>query len=167
MASHALEALRAVCDDVVVVSSRPAPEEWGRVIPDLRPGLGPLAGIEAALHWARARGMAGVFVLAADLPRVTAPLVDRLVGSTEARRLDGSRPGAVAAARRGDPAFEPLCALYSVACAAEATRLLDEGQRAARALFEAVGGEAVALDDAAAGAVSANVNTPADLDRLS
>lgn len=165
MTEHGLHSLRAVCDDVVVVSSRASsPTEWGRVIPDLRADTGPLAGIEAALHFARASGMSSVFVLAADLPLVTSSVIEAVVTAPEAGSLRADTPGAIAAARAGDPDFEPLCALYSVACADTATQLLDSGERAARALMVAVQGRSVALNLSEMAAVSANVNTPEDLE---
>ena len=45
------------------------------------------------------------------------------------------------------------------------TGLLNEGERAARSLLEAVGGKKVLLDPGLAEAVSVNVNVPADLER--
>lgn len=174
MVLRAKAALEAVCDEVVIVSSRPGSGSWGTVIPDLRPGFGPLAGIESALHHAVERGAAAVFVLAADLPHV-GPDVIRAVASAVTPGATGSEPGsggagktrplAAAASRVGEPDFEPLCAIYRVECADEVGRLLDEGERAARALVEAVDGRKVDLTPEAARAVSVNVNVPADLDR--
>lgn len=174
MVLRAKAALEAVCDQVVIVSSRPGPDSWGTVIEDLRPGTGPLAGIESALRLAEERGAAAVFVLAADLPHV-GPDVVRAVASAVTPEAIGSesgsggagetRPLAAAASRVGEPDFEPLCAIYRVECVGEVGRLLDEGERAARALVEAVNGRKVDLTPEAARAVSVNVNVPADLDR--
>ena len=69
MVVRAFNALSAVCDEVVIVSSRPVPESWGPVLKDLRPGLGPLAGIESALCHASKNKAATVFILATDLPQ--------------------------------------------------------------------------------------------------
>lgn len=165
MVVRAKTALEAVCEDVVIVSSRPGFDAWGPVIPDLRPGIGPLAGIESALHHAAGLGAAAVFVLAADLPYVD-PGVIRTITSAANGVAAGSVPTlAVAAGRRGEPDFEPLCALYRVECADRVSRLLDEGERAARALVESVGGMKLVLTPGAARAVSVNVNVPADLER--
>lgn len=137
MVDRAVAALRAHCADVVVVSSRvQTPSgDWPRV-PDLRVGCGPLAGIEAALDRASSSGASAAFVLACDLP-----LVDGSVVASVLAARAGARAAAVA--REGDPDFEPLCAVYSVDCLPVVTRLLDEGVRAAGALFRAVDGRRV------------------------
>jgi molybdopterin-guanine dinucleotide biosynthesis protein A len=174
MVLRARAALEAVCDDVVIVSSRPGSESWGEVIPDLRPDSGPLAGIESALHHAVERGASAVFVLAADLPHVGPDVVRAVVAAAQpvasgsGSGLTGERgppPLAAAASRAGEPDFEPLCAVYRVDCADTVSRLLDEGERAARALVEFVDGRKVVLTPEAAQAVSVNVNVPADLER--
>lgn len=193
MALRAVRALAPSCAEVVIVTSRPTPAEWGTVIPDLRPGLGPLAGIESALGYAAERGYPAVFVLAADLPRVgpevVAEVARAMAGGPAPAPLDRSpvqlagipaplagspaplagspAPLAVAAARCGDPDFEPLCAVYRTECLEVVSSLLDRGARAARTLVESVGGRKVELDDEAAAAVSVNVNVPDDLDRIS
>lgn len=160
MIERALGALRTVCDDVVVVSSRhETPTGGWSTIPDLRAGLGPLAGIEAALDHAARTGHGAVLLLACDLPLVDARVLSALV-----QAFDGREP--VAIARDGEPHYEPLCALYPADCLATATALLDRGEKAARALF-AEGGRVVALgSEGGAGQESAsamlNVNTPAD-----
>ncbi|NNF14079.1 MAG: molybdenum cofactor guanylyltransferase [Gemmatimonadetes bacterium] len=171
MLERAVEALGGPCDEVVVVSSRAGtPGGPWRVIPDLRPGRGPLAGIEAALSAlakqasdGRATGAAGagrrpdaVVVLAADMPFVGPLAVAQLVSA-----YDGADAGtlAVAAARKGDPPYEPLCAVYSLPCLPIAGRLLDQGRSAARDLFSEVAGVTVEIGGDAA---SVNVNTPAD-----
>ena len=160
-------ALSDSCDEVVVVSSRAdTPEGPWRVIPDLRPAAGPLAGIEAALtalgEAVSRCGEAGsqeppgardaVAVLAADMPLVDEASMRRLVDAYRA-----ADPGvqAVAAAREGQPPFEPLCAVYSMDCLPVATALLEEGRWAAVNLFAAVSGLTVELGDAP----STNVNT--------
>ena len=167
MAVRAAETLDLVCDEVVVVSSRAVPDFGGRVVPDLRPGQGPLAGIESALRHGVERGVASVFVLAADLPRVGSDIVEAVVEGAIATGPGEEEVMAAAAHRVGNPDFEPLCAVYRIGCLETVTSLLDEGEQAARALVETVEGRRVVLDPAAAWAVSLNVNFPEDLDRLS
>jgi molybdopterin-guanine dinucleotide biosynthesis protein A len=153
LVDRAISALQPHCGDVVLVSSRPdTPAGGWRVVADLRPSCGPLGGIEAALAAASAGGHAAAFVLAVDLPLIEAPALLPLVARFEA----GSGP--VAAGREGDPDFQPLCAIYPVECGPAVTRLLDQGARAARALFETVGGARVDL-----GLAELNVNDEADL----
>jgi len=155
---HAVRALSGVCAEVVVVSSRAATPtgDW-RVVPDRRAGAGPLAGIETALAEAERSGHEAAFVLACDLP-----FVDEAVVAFIARALDQAPAVApVASERHGEPGFEPLCAVYRTACLPTATALLDRGERSARALLAAVGGERIGVDRA----VFLNVNTEEDLAR--
>jgi molybdopterin-guanine dinucleotide biosynthesis protein A len=152
MIERAADALRTTCAAVVVVSSREdTPVGDWTVIPDLRPGVGPLAGIEAALTHAERAGLEGAFVLACDLPLVDTAVVDSVVAG-----LDDAP--AAAPTRAGVPDFEPLCAAYRISCLRPARRLLDEGRYAARSLFEEVGGRRVESTDELK-----NVNTPEDL----
>lgn len=95
------------------------------VIPDSRPGRGPLAGLEAALLRARP-GRA--WVLACDLP-----YVDSAVGAALLARLGrgqsagggGRRPRAVVPRVGGR--WQPLCAAYETRVGRVAGRCLDGG----------------------------------------
>lgn len=151
---RAVGALRGACPEVVVISARPdTPRGDWTVIGDLRPSCGPLGGIETALDRARCEGYAAAFVLACDLP-----LVDRSSAASLLAEY-GAGP-AVAALREGDPDFEPLCAVYGTGCLPVVADLLDRGERAACALFRAVGGRRVAMPGA-----GLNVNDEEDLAR--
>lgn len=153
---RAISTLREVCDDVVVVSSNPEHDGWGRVrIPDLREGEGPLAGVEAALRHAERTGAARVMVLACDLPEVEVRSVRLLVEASD-------DVPAVALERAGPPGFEPLCAVYWTSCVHETSRLLDAGIRGAHRLLETVDGAVVGRS----GPVLTNVNTEDDLGRV-
>lgn len=155
MVDRAVSALRARCGEVVVVSSRAeTPRGDWALVRDLRPGSGPLAGIEAALDRAASSGASAVLVLACDLP-----LVDEAVIGLVLDALGDGR--AAAAARAGDPDFEPLCAVYTSDCLPVVAGLLDAGERAAGALFRAVDGRRVHVGDRAA----VNVNDEDDLRR--
>jgi len=46
---HAVKKLRRVCMDVRVLSANPELAAYASIVPDLHPGCGPLAGMEAAL----------------------------------------------------------------------------------------------------------------------
>ncbi|MDH3424699.1 MAG: molybdenum cofactor guanylyltransferase, partial [Gemmatimonadota bacterium] len=153
MIERAVDALASCCADVVVVSSREdTPVGPWRTIPDDRPDLGPLAGIETALAEAARFGCGAVFVLAADLPLVQSGTVADVVAELGEGR-------AAAAAREGDPDFEPLCAVYRTDCLDDVAALLDGGESAARALLERVGGARAPVDPR----TLVNVNTEADL----
>ena len=155
MIERAVTMLRAVCEEVFIVSSRPdTPSGHFEVVPDLRPDSGPLAGIESALVRARHLDARAVLVIACDLP-----LLDEETVAAVVRGLGEGR--AAAAARPGDPDFEPLLAVYTVDCLDDARGLLDRGERSARALFEAVGGTRVPIDEGK----MLNVNTEQELRR--
>jgi molybdopterin-guanine dinucleotide biosynthesis protein A len=154
LVERAAETLACVFDEVVVVSSRDTPAGgWTRVA-DLRPGEGPLAGIEAALRYATERGLEGAFVLACDLPLVDAGTVRAIVAAV------GN--GCAAAPRReGEPGWEPLCAAYRVECLARASDALDREERSAQVVLDRVAAAPVKVP----GALLLNVNTPADHSR--
>ena len=165
MIERAVSALRPHCGETVVVSARPeTPSGAWRVVADERPETGPLAGLEAALAEAGRSGCIGVAVLAVDLPLVGADAFGRLVDAWRREEGEAREQGtslAVGAGRSGDPSFEPLCAVYAVGALEVASRLLDGGERAARALFETIGGRVVE----GVAETGVNVNRPADLTR--
>ncbi|MFM9977395.1 MAG: molybdenum cofactor guanylyltransferase [Sphingomonadaceae bacterium] len=74
---RAIAALAAQCDAVVICG-----RDYGgmRSLADRpRAGLGPLGGLNAALHLARAEGFAGVLTSACDIPVLPSDLRHRLV----------------------------------------------------------------------------------------
>ncbi|MBM4184875.1 MAG: molybdenum cofactor guanylyltransferase [Gemmatimonadetes bacterium] len=151
LVERAATTLAEVFPDVVVVSSgAPITTAWPYVA-DLRPGEGPLAGIEAALHHAAGRGLEGAFVLACDLPLVDADVVRAVVAAL------GDGPAA-APGRAEPPGWEPLCAAYRLPCLRVAAAALDRGVRSAHRLLEEVQAARVAVPSAA----FLNVNTPPD-----
>jgi molybdopterin-guanine dinucleotide biosynthesis protein A len=101
------ELLDAVCESVAVVSAHrpkwlPEPRLW---IPDIPEIPGPLAGLLAALEWARAMGATHVIVLAVDLPKMTTEFLSELWTT--------SSP-AVGAVPSQSSGAEPLAAVYPV-----------------------------------------------------
>jgi molybdopterin-guanine dinucleotide biosynthesis protein A len=83
--SHASEALAAQCDAVIVCG-----RAWPGLasVPDRpAPDLGPLGGLNAALHYAVANGFDAVLSAGCDTPLLPADLVERLSGAGEAAYL--------------------------------------------------------------------------------
>lgn len=80
MVEHVIEALAAVCSCVVMVGEcrgyRRGVARGLIYLPDLRPGMGPVAGFEALLHSGLDRAY---LVLACDQPFVTPALLRRLL----------------------------------------------------------------------------------------
>lgn len=155
------DALRAASDDLLLVANDPAAADWLPGVDacgDLRPGLGALGGVHAALHHARAT----VLVLAWDMPWVPATLLHRL-------RSLGTDVDAALPWSPGPRGLEPLCAWYSPACLPAIERRLDEGERQMVGLLSEV--RHVILPEAEVRAFGdparmfANINTADDLAR--
>jgi molybdopterin-guanine dinucleotide biosynthesis protein A len=115
-----IRAVREAAGDVVLV----APDERylafrGRRISDLRPGQGPLGGIEAALldtdtDWN--------LIVACDMPLLSAALLKRLLMDAIALDADCLIPA-------GADCRHPLAAAYHRRCLIEFSRVLDLGER--------------------------------------
>lgn len=127
-----------------------------RVLADLRPGLGPLAGIETALAAASSNY---VFVAACDLPLVDPGLVREL-----ARHASGAAVIPVT-----DSGSEPCFAIYSRSCLEVVGGLLDEESLEARAVLGAIESAAIGgvheirVENLDPGVGLSNVNTPEEL----
>jgi len=138
-----IERLAGVADDVQVVRE------------DLVPDCGPLGGLHTALI--RARHDA-VFVLACDMPHVTAPLVSFLLSLADGYDV------VVPHTERG---YHPLCAVYRRTCLPVVTHRLAERQLRMTALFSDVHVREVSGDEldrfGPRDRLLANVNTPAEL----
>ena len=97
------------------------PREIG-VLADLRPGLGPLSGLERVLKAVR---QPAVLVLAIDLPQLTSDFLQTILGRcTDAR-------GCVPRVRGR---YEPLAAVFPTSARTEVSRRLERGQLALQSL---------------------------------
>lgn len=126
---------------------------------DLRPGQGPLAGLETAFRRTEAET---VFLTATDLPFGAAKLALELV-----RRLEG---GDACVIRRRDGGMEPLFGAYRRSCLGAAEACLNEGRRSCRAMLERVDVRWAEEDDLPGwnlDRVLQNVNTPEEYRRIS
>ncbi len=135
------EALGPVAQSVTAVASDVgAYEDLGiATIADLRPGLGPLGGLETALSDRAARHGEGWLLLAScDLADPNAQWARLLIGRIS--------PDAKAVAFKGDR-WEPLFALYHSSLLADVRQQLDLGRGALWSLIESAHGTAVALPD--------------------
>jgi molybdopterin-guanine dinucleotide biosynthesis protein A len=153
------------------------------VVPDDRPGAGPLGGIATALRLA---GVGWVAVLAVDMPLVDPTWWRTLMAAAEGHdvadappdrrrvadrrgvgREPGQRsplPGAIAL-RLPDGRWEPLAALYHATLAAEAAaRTAPGGDPSMQRFLTSVGARAVGVDEVPAGTADdlLNVNLPDD-----
>jgi molybdopterin-guanine dinucleotide biosynthesis protein A len=121
---------------------------------DLRPDLGPLAGLHTALTVA---APAAVLLLAGDLPFLTPAFLAFLV------QLRSGWPAVVPQSPRG---LQPLCAVYGPECLPAVTAALDRGDRRAQALAEQLRPRLVTSQEWQPydpdGRLLDNVNTPED-----
>lgn len=137
--------------------------DGGSGLPAVReqpPGAGPLAALAAAGQELRARGHHGpALLLAVDMPRVDAPLLERL----------GAWPGAPTVVPRAGGRLQPVCARYGADAMLAAQSLVVAGPRRFRDLLDLVEHDVVDEDvwgPAGGGDPFADVDTPDDAARL-
>jgi len=125
-----------------------------RAVFDRVPDSGPLGGLHAALGEARG---AALFVLACDMPFMTAALVEHLVALSD--HADAVVP-------HTDAGYHPLCAVYTRACLEPIARRIDDRRLKMIDLLEDVRARIVtAAELGRFGDVHrllSNVNTPLD-----
>lgn len=110
------------------------------------PGLGPLGGLNAALHHAVAEGFAGVLTTGCDMPVYPAALAALLIGP-EAAVLEG----------------QPLLGWWPASLAPLLdAHLAEENSRSIRGWMERVGAREIAIP----GLALPNINRPGDLPRV-
>ncbi len=153
--AHVAERLRAQTRGVVGVNA-PADSPYASFaevcVPDILSGrLGPLAGLHAALSWAKAQGLARVVTCAVDTPFLPGDLVERFVVA------DG--PAVAASCGRA----HPVCGVWPVGVLAALEARLDEGRRAAMGWVDQCGAQRVEFAEADGRDPFFNINTPEDL----
>jgi molybdenum cofactor guanylyltransferase len=152
-------ALRSVTQNVTSVGGPHQIIKGLSNIPDLRPGCGPLAGIEAALGHATSTFC---FIVACDFPFVTGEMVEHLLG------FAGDSDAVVPVQDDNRP--QPLCAVYRVETCLPATEsAIAADQHSPRAMLERVNTRYVPFDQLSALEGSRdfffNVNTPDSYER--
>ena len=147
LVAHIAEALGAVADPVMLVGE---PTRYGhlpwRCLEDVRPGLGPLSGLETALAQT---GTEWNFVAGCDMPALPEPVLAAM--RERACRSDAK----CVAVRDGTGRVHPLLAMYRASCLGSIRRALDEGRLRLTALLHELSPEIVQVHSAVA-----NVNTP-------
>jgi molybdopterin-guanine dinucleotide biosynthesis protein A len=159
-AAAALRAALADEDVVAIVNDAGLARQIG--LPyraDVLRGVGPVAGVHAALGWASERGARGVLVVGCDMPFVEPELLREL-------RRRSHDADVVIPASAGPRGVEPLCAFYAVACMAAIERAAARGDGRMIGFHGDVSVAAVPVQDLLRfgdpGRMFFNVNTPAD-----
>ena len=141
----------------VTLVGRDTPQGRIPAVPDLRPGCGPLAGIETAL--ARATTPAAL-VLACDIPLVSRDLVALIIERWRAQ------PSTIVVPLDAEGRDSPLCGIYPVSALATTSELLDHGERMPRLLLNVYPSRRIPFCDYAhlprAYELLRNINTPDD-----
>lgn len=156
------DALAGAVGEVVLITHEPELHATSglRSRPDRHPGAGPLAGIEAALLWARDERRPGALIAACDMPFLDARAL-RLLADR------GRTADAVGVGVGKDRERPPLCAYFAVSCLPIVERLLAGDDRSVRALLSAVTAEWVPSTEITRfrdpATMFFNVNTPGDL----
>ena len=156
---RAAAALAAVTDELLLVANDEASTAWlpgARRCTDVRPGLGSLGGIHAAL--AHAGGP--VLILAWDMPFVPPALLAEILDASAEADVVVPESGS----RRG---IEPLCAFYAATCLPAIEQRLDADDRRVIGFYDDVRVVRIPHDRVARHGDPAmlfmNVNTPEDL----
>jgi len=144
-------------DEIIIVASDPKP--WHdcacNVVIDLRSGIGPLAGIEAALaHYGNS--YEATLFLPCDLPAITSTEISQL----QAAFTSNSAP--VAVAITSDLFWEPLCTIVHNGLLKTVSQAIEDGERRPQRLWRNAGAIEVRFEDATP---FFNVNTPQDMAR--
>jgi molybdopterin-guanine dinucleotide biosynthesis protein A len=151
-----LDVLRGVAAPIFAVSSAAGAQEGGlEIVRDRFPDRGALGGIYTAIE---ASPHERVLVVGCDMPFLSGSLLAYM------NRIDADV--VVPKTARG---YEPLCAIYSRACAAAIRSRIERGQLEASVMPDGVnvvevGSETLAAYDAH-GLLFVNVNTPHDYER--
>lgn len=125
------DALAQAVDEMVLIANQP--ELFAGLGVSIRgdraPGLGPLAGVDAALRWALERGAEGALCLSCDLPFLSPALL---------REIAARGTATCAVVPESDRGIEPLCAWYPAGALGHVHRLLASDDRSMRALLASV-----------------------------
>jgi molybdopterin-guanine dinucleotide biosynthesis protein A len=126
---------------------------------DVLTGVGPLAGVHAALHYAAGHGYDRAFVAGCDMPLLEPALIAALVSRSDDADI-------VIPASEGPRRVEPLCACYSTRCIAAIEAATSRGDRRMIGFHADVRVNVLGLDEVRAFGDPArmflNLNTPAD-----
>lgn len=144
---HMAQTVRSVADSVTLIGEPGRYRNLGLpCIADIRPGLGPLAGLETALSAAQTRWSV---VLPCDMPGVGADVLAMLC------EVAGRSNSRAVLLRDSNGTVHPLCGLYRRDCLPDIQRALDAGQLRLMEVVERIGPEYIGI-----AFCIPNINTP-------
>ena len=156
---HTVQRLQPVCRSVCLAGEtrntppRTVPSDIV-TIPDPIPGLGPAAGVAAALEHARLRRFAGCLVTPVDTPHLSTQDLRAMID----RWLPRADTVVCAVGARGRR-LQPLIAIYPTGICNAIRELLTSGDRSLRRWLESHPHHEVTLDESSL----ININRPEDL----
>jgi molybdopterin-guanine dinucleotide biosynthesis protein A len=156
---YVTDAVSKVAGSMVLIGESEGLEFLGiPMVPDLRPGMGPLGGLETGLTITT---MGTNIVVACDMPCVTPDLLNHLL--REAEGHDAVSYDAVIPTVAGRA--HPLCAVYARACLPMIQRRLDNALLRVSDLAQELNCRRVSLDETVMFRpdLLLNVNTPGDV----
>jgi molybdopterin-guanine dinucleotide biosynthesis protein A len=155
-----LAVARQACGQVFICGSRERYGSFGSVIEDAQAGLGPLSGIQAALH---ATETDLNLILSVDLPLMTGDFLAWLLQQARAGEQKVTAPEAAGS-------LQPLCAVYHREVTGIVDEALAEGDLKVTRLFARTATRIIGEHEIrAAGfepSIFTNVNTPQDYKSL-
>ena len=163
MIERVVDRLRCVTDDVIIISNTPEVYSFLElpVYTDVFQGVGALAGLHAALHYAKQEVVACV---GCDMPLLEPALLSYLASLIPAH--DAVVPQTVEAEAAQ---LQTLSAVYSKSCLPVIAEMVREGERRVHALYSRINARIVppeawqAIDPH--GLSFFNVNTPQDFEK--
>jgi molybdopterin-guanine dinucleotide biosynthesis protein A len=155
-----LAVARQACGQVFICGSRERYANFGEVIEDAQPGLGPLSGIQVALHATKTELN---LILSVDLPLMTGEFLAWLLQQARSSEQQITAPEAAGS-------LQPLCAVYHREVAGIVDETLAKGDLKVTRLFHRTPTRIIGEREIrAAGfgpSVFTNVNTPEDYESL-
>lgn len=151
------EFLKTGIDTIVIAANDPAPYlHFGvEVISDIRPGIGPMGGIESGLMHFTGRFDAVMFV-PCDMPNITC----REMSALKKAFIENKKP--VVFAQTAGFFWHPLCTVVHSNIREQISSVIDSGQRKVQDIWRKLDVIKVQFDDEAA---FFNINSFTDLDK--
>jgi molybdopterin-guanine dinucleotide biosynthesis protein A len=152
------EMVEAGIEDIAISANDPDPyEQFDKpIIADINPAMGPLAGIEAVLQYAKdLDDKQAVIFMPSDMPAVNHDMMTKLIDA-----FNETDVKAVYAVNKTNGKANPICCVIAIDALDAISRSIEKDHLRVITLWEDIGCEAVEFDDAS---VFLNLNTHQDL----